>query len=403
MKLTVKTEAVIVLNGSYHNSLTIVRSLARRGIPVIVGDKDRGIKSYFGEAMLSRYVAHRFSYPSPDNFPREFIEKINEVSKKYKANVLFPVGANTYVTVSAFRNYLSRGIMFVLADDDLIQKAHDKYRCLKFAESIGVHIPKTVLLRDIDGEKSVEDFGCPLVVKPRKGAGNFGVQIIDNVDQLIKLKRNVNAELSDATLSKKKNSLIYDDSDPIVQEFIEGPVFDACAIADHGEIKAILTQERLKTLPPSGGYGVMNRTIYIPEIKEMAEHLLKSMSWHGLAQVEFKYDPKTDTYRLMEINPKFWGTLAISVAAGVDFPYMAYQMAIGERAQPVKEFKEGCVYRWVLPNELLHVLQSNDRRCAFGQYIKDFFKPAYYNIDIKDPLPMLSLVLKFINKIPSTF
>lgn len=398
-----KTETVIVLNGSYHNSLTIVHSLARRGIPVIVGDKNRGIKSYFGEAMLSRYGAHRFLYPSPDNSPKNFIKRINEVSKKYKANVLFPVGANTYVTVSAFRDYLSKEIMFVLADDDLIRKAHDKYQCLKFAESIGVCIPKTVLLRDINDGKSIENFGCPLVVKPRKGAGNFGVQIIDNVDQLMRLKRNINAESSDATLSKKKNSLIYDDSDPIVQEFIEGPVFDACAIVDHGKIKAILTQERLKTLPPSGGYGVMNRTIYIPEIKEMAEHLLKSMNWHGLAQVEFKYDPKTDTYRLMEINPKFWGTLAISVAAGVDFPYMAYQMATGIDVSPVNGFEEDCVYRWVLPNELLHVLQSNDRGRAFGQYIKDFFKPAYYNIDIKDPLPMLSLVLKFVNKIPSTF
>jgi len=353
--------------------------------------------------MLSRYVTHRFLYPSPDNFPEDFINRINKVSKKYKANILFPVGADTYVTVSAFRDCLLDEIVFVIADDDLIQQVHDKYRCLKFAESIGVCIPKTVLLRDINDGRSIENFGCPLVVKPRKGAGNFGVQIIDNVDQLMRLKRNINAELSDATLSKKKNSLIYDDSDPIVQEFIEGPVFDACAIADHGEIKAILTQERMKTLPPSGGYGVMNRTVYIPEIEKMAENLLKRMRWHGLAQVEFKYDPKTETYRLMEINPKFWGTLAISLAAGVDFPYMAYRMAIGEKVNTIKSFKENCVYRWVLPNELLHVLQSNDRRAAFKEYIKDFFKPAYYNIDVRDPLPMLSLALKFINKIPSTF
>ena len=150
MKLPMKTEAVIVLNGSYHNSLTIVRSLARRGITVIVGDKDRGIKSYFGEAMLSRYVTHRFLYPSPDNFPEDFINRINKVSKKYKANILFPVGADTYVTVSAFRDCLLDEIVFVIADDDLIQQVHDKYRCLKFAESIGVCIPKTVLLRDIN-------------------------------------------------------------------------------------------------------------------------------------------------------------------------------------------------------------------------------------------------------------
>ena len=391
----VNTESVIVLNGSYHNTLTIVQSLAKKGIPVIVGDKARGIKSYFGEAMLSRYPHHRFLYPFPESSPLAFIDTINRISEKYNALILLPVGADTYVAVSAFREYLHSHIRTVLADDSLIQKAHDKYTCLKFAEEIGVRIPQTRLLREISSADDIMEMGLPLVIKPRKGAGSLGVKIVDNVNDVMGLRKNLAQKFIKNDYQTFK---IYDDSDPLVQEFIEGPIVDACVIADHGEIKAMVTQERLKTLPPQGGYGVMNKTVMLPEVKEMAERLITGLGWHGLAQVEFKYNPRDATYRLMEVNPKFWGTLAISVAAGVDFPYMAYQMAKGDNVKPVIGFKENCVYRWVLPNELLHVVQSDNRKEAFKQYIKDFFKPAHYNIDLRDPLPIVSLFLKFLDK-----
>jgi len=395
-----KSEPVIVLNGSYHNSLIIVRSLARKGIPVIVGAESRGVRSYFGEAMLSRYPIHRFLYPSPRKSPDRFIEKIENISREFGANVLLPVGSDTCITVSAYREQLPRDIKMALADDAIIQKAHDKYRCLRYAASIGIPFPKTVLLKNVTDFEELREFGLPLIIKPRKGAGNYGVKIINDIRELVALKDNMNEKSKKTMHHMNKIFSIFDDSDPMVQEFVDGPIADACAIADHGEIKAILTQIRVKTLPPSGGYGVMNRTEKIPEVSEMAERLLRDLNWHGLAQVEFKYDTKGKQYKLMEINPKFWGTLALSVAAGIDFPYMAYLLATNKQIEAFSFFKENCVFRWVLPNELFHVLQSNKKWPAFKQYTRDFFKPAHYNIDIKDPVPICSLFLKFFNQLP---
>lgn len=394
-----KRKSAIVLNGSYHNCLTIVRSLSRKKISVIVGDKSRGIKSYFGEAMLSKYARHRFLYPSPEKSPLKFIDKIKEISKKYDANVLFPVGTDTYIPISALRDRLDKNIKMAIAENSIIRKAHDKYECLKYAESLGIPIPKTVLLKDLSDFEELKEFGLPLIVKPRKGAANFGVRIINDLGEIIKLSKDPKRKLLKDIDQKNKNFTIYDDSDLIIQEFVDGPVVDACAIADQGEIKGILTQVRIKTLPPRGGYGVMNRTEKIPEISEMAKHLLENLKWHGLAQVEFKYDNKTKQYKLMEINPKFWGTLALSIAAGIDFPYMAYLLATNKKIETFSFFRENCVFRWVLPNELLHVLQSDNKRLAFRQYVMDFFKPANYNIDLNDPLPILSLMLKFLNSI----
>jgi predicted ATP-grasp superfamily ATP-dependent carboligase len=378
--------------------LTIVRSLARRGIPVIVGDEARGFKSYFGEAMLSKYATHRFLYPSPRNAPNEFIRRINEISSKYNAEILFPVASDTYVTVSAYRDQLHKDIQMMITDDNLIQKAHDKYECIRYAADIGVKVPKTILLRDIRDVKDLETLGLPLVLKPRRGSGSKGVQIINRISDLMRLKANLGSELENIAKCNGKRSLVYDDSDPIVQEFVDGPINDACVIANRGNIKAILTQTRIKTLPPNGGYGVMNRTVSIPEIREITERILADLGWHGVAQVEFKLDTKTGEYNLIEINPKFWGTLALSIEAGIDFPYMAYQIAVGAEVEERFSFRENCVYRWVIPNELLHVLQSENKKYAFRRYILDFFKPANYNFDLRDPLPIFSLLLKIISR-----
>ena len=142
----------------------------------------------------------------------------------------------------------------------------------------------------------------------------------------------------------------------------------------------------------------MNRTVYIPEVREITERLMGALGWHGVAQVEFKFDTKTGEYKLIEINPKFWGTLALSVEAGIDFPFMAYCIAVGDEVAERFSFKENCIYRWVIPNELLHVLRSENRKDAFKKYILDFFKSANYNIDLKDPLPILSLFLKTMSR-----
>jgi predicted ATP-grasp superfamily ATP-dependent carboligase len=298
-------DSAIVLNGSYHNSLTIVRSLARKGIPVIVGDEARGFKSYFGEAMLSRYAAHRFLYPSPQSSPGEFMKEIAGISRRYGARVLFPVGSDTYITVSAHRNRLPRDIKMALADDALIQKAHDKYECLRYARRVGIPCPKTLLLRNITDFEELRVLGFPLIVKPRKGAGNFGVKIISGVEEALALSKGLGKKLPAHKGQGNGNSLVYDETDPMIQEFVDGPVVDACAIAERGKIKGILTQVRVKTLPPRGGYGVVNRTETIPEVLELAKRLLTNLKWHGLAQVEFKYDTQTGQFKLMEVNPKF--------------------------------------------------------------------------------------------------
>ena len=32
--------------------------------------------------------------------------------------------------------------------------------------------------------------------------------------------------------------------------------------------------------------------------------------------------------KLIEVNPRFWGSLALAIYAGIDFPYLLYKLAM---------------------------------------------------------------------------
>ena len=50
----------------------------------------------------------------------------------------------------------------------------------------------------------------------------------------------------------------------------------------------------------------------------------------------------------MEINTRFWGSLQLAIDAGVDFPWLLYQLASGAQPKPVDNYKTGIRLRWLL-------------------------------------------------------
>jgi len=79
----------------------------------------------------------------------------------------------------------------------------------------------------------------------------------------------------------------------------------------------------------------------------MAERILDYVGWHGVAMVEFKVSSDGTPY-LMEVNGRFWGSLQLAVDAGVDFPWLLYQLARGIEPDQVKDYAIGVRCRWLL-------------------------------------------------------
>ena len=71
--------------------------------------------------------------------------------------------------------------------------------------------------------------------------------------------------------------------------------------------------------------------------------------------IEYKQDTRSGRTFLMEINPRFWGSLQLAIDAGVDFPWYLAQLAIGEQVAPVTRWRVGVRSRWCM-GEIDHLI-----------------------------------------------
>jgi predicted ATP-grasp superfamily ATP-dependent carboligase len=180
----------------------------------------------------------------------------------------------------------------------------------------------------------------------------------------------------------------FDFSRPLVQEFVPGRIHDVCALFNRGRPKAVLTQKRLLMYPERGGRGIECETTDEPELKEKAISLLRELEWHGPAQVEFKRDSRDGVFKLMEVNPRFWGTLELSIRAGIPFPQLACRMLVDDDITTASTYQVGLRFRWLVPYLLPRLLHSKHRLGLLVDLVRT--RDQIPNeIRFSDPLPHL--------------
>ena len=90
-------------------------------------------------------------------------------------------------------------------------------------------------------------------------------------------------------------------------------------------------------------------------LRDHAIRMLGPLGWHGVAMLEYKQDLRTGECFLIEVNGRFWGSLQLAVDAGMDFPALACELALGHRPQVLQPYKLGVRSRWLL-GDLDHLL-----------------------------------------------
>jgi predicted ATP-grasp superfamily ATP-dependent carboligase len=173
----------------------------------------------------------------------------------------------------------------------------------------------------------------------------------------------------------------------VIQEYVPGDGYGFYALYRHGEIRARFMHRRIREYPATGGASTAAESIYDPEICEIGERLLNALHWHGVAMVELKKDVRDGQYTLMEINPKFWGSLDLAAASGVDFAWLSARMAIDGDIERVDDYRLGVRYHWLFPDEILHLAS---RPSSIGAVLRDTLDAKVHgNVEWRDPLPTL--------------
>jgi predicted ATP-grasp superfamily ATP-dependent carboligase len=346
---------VLITDGEQTQTLGAVRALGGEGVHVVVGSAVRTAVSFF-----SKCCAERVVYPSPARNGEAFVECIARTARARSIDVLLPIGYHANVLFSRHRAELSEVARLAIADDEAMAIASDKKKTMAFAESVGVPIPRTYAS---PGE--VAHF--PVVVKAAKGTG--AVAYVNSRAQLDGM----------------------DTAQAVLQEYIPGPGFGFYGLFNRGELRAFFMHRRLREFPVTGGASTAAAAYYDETLKELGTRLLRNLKWHGVAMVEMKRDRRDGQYKLMEVNPKFWGSLDLSIAAGVNFPHLVCRMAYDGDVAPVLDYDRDVKFAWPFPHDLLHLVA---RPSSARAVLSDLFDPAVRkNVSLDDWAPTAYLAL----------
>jgi hypothetical protein len=110
--------------------------------------------------------------------------------------------------------------------------------------------------------------------------------------------------------------------------------------------------------------------------------------------VEFRVDPRDGEPKLLEVNPRFWGSLHHAIVCGVDFPHLLYVMAMEGDVEPQREYRVGIRTRSLLHGELLHFAR-NPERFRLKPGLTDFSIPDDL-LSSSDPWPALGRLSSLI-------
>jgi len=366
----------LVLDGDSRSALAIVRSLGRRGVHVTVASEDEA-----SLAGSSRWCSERLVYPCPRATPRLFQGWLVSTLASTWDTVLFTASDITTSIAGRCRLSLPEAARALLPPQKSLEVAFDKSATVDLALRLGVPVPKSVLFeRKEPVDASRVTFGFPAAVKSAKS------------DLPYRFATSYAPDLGDMRVLL--DEALRESPAALVQEVIVGQGTAVFALYDSGRPLVTFAHRRLIEKPPWGGVSALSESIDPPpDALDFALAMLRELSWHGPAMVEFKRAGQGAPH-LMEINPRFWGSLELAIRSGVDFPYMAFLLASGERveAPPVRR----AVNRWVLgeldslTTSLITGAPGRSRLAGLGSHLSSLrYGPCCEVERVSDPKPAI--------------
>jgi len=379
---------VLITDGNERSALAVTRALGLQQLDVIVGAETRS-----SLAAASKYCSRSFVYPSPYSHPDSFVERLLEIVQQEQITVVFPMSDIAMQLIGKEKPRFELYAVVPAPPNTVFKEVSNKYRLTKLALELQIPIPETIFVPDGRVQDIVDEIPhYPVVVKPGRsvikvinGWSKTSVHYAANATELINLYR------------EKE----YLRQPSLIQHRVNGEGQGLFALMSKGEPLVLFAHKRLREKPPSGGVSVLRESIELPKpMVDYALRLLQHVGWHGVAMVEFKIDRDRGVPLLMEANGRFWGSLQLAIDAGVDFPYLLYQLATGQPMQvSLNGYRTGVKSRWLLgdldhlllrlfkPKETLRLQPGTPSKWqSFVNFCRFFQRGTYYEVERFDDL-----------------
>jgi predicted ATP-grasp superfamily ATP-dependent carboligase len=359
---------VMVLDGETRATLGVVRSLGRKGVPIIVGSNSR-----LGQSGFSRYAHRRFSYPCPSQGMEAAHSVILEQVRAMRPRVLMPVFEEGWAVVYEFYDeYESLAAIVPNPGRELFGEVTDKDRLTELARIWGVPVPRSFRPQTVDEALALaHSLPYPVLLKPQQSTAGRGILRVDDDQQF----RRIIPQMQDV---------------PLIQERIEGEDLELTILCVHGEPIAGSAYVSLRNAPLPYGPPIACRTIKDETLMRIGMDFLRNIRYHGVAHLDFRADNRDGQPKLLDFNARLAGTNEISLRSGVDFGHMLYMLALGERPGSSFEYQLGLEFRWYLLGEFRHLAATSEKVRTLQSLLK--WRHVAADVSFSDPLPHLAFL-----------
>jgi predicted ATP-grasp superfamily ATP-dependent carboligase len=359
-----KKNRVIITYGWCRVAYAALRCLSAQGLEVIVGGPQKQTM-----AGSSKFAFNSFVYPSPYTDPEGFVRKIAEVAVEFDAGVFIPIHEEV-IAVAKYRDLLPSDLIVPISSYDQIMTAYDKGLTMGHAAKVGVSIPDTIHPESIDNAIAIADeLEYPVWIKLRKSNSAKGVFKINTADQL----KHRYPEIVDEYINDPECL-------PIIQQHLEGKVYSVSVLLNRGELVTKFVRKNIREKTYGGGTCTKCVSVSMPVLEAEAEKMMTSLNWHGVAMLEFKYDEVSEKGFLLEINPRYHGTIDHDIQSGVPTPYLHYLVGTQAELPSIPEYKIGFSSRWLI-GDLIGVLDHLSKAKTFREKLSYLGKICKFNED----------------------
>ena len=251
------------------------------------------------------HVADR-AYRGPLSCDPGYLDAVAHLCRCERIGLIVPTIDDELPLFAAGETRFARlGIRVAVSPEPTVQICNDKYLTCRHLRQAGIPAAASF----VPGELPVRPT-LPAFVKPRCGRGSIGAFAARTTDELDFFCRYV--------------------ADPVVQDYLDGPEYTIDMLCDFdGRPLSVVPRERVVV---RAGVIDRGRTVNDPALIRLGVHCAALLPFAGAVNVQCRTVAGVPT--VFEINARFSGGIALTVAAGADFPGMLVDLALGRTVAP---------------------------------------------------------------------
>jgi D-aspartate ligase len=388
-----KNTVPALIMGLHYSSLQIAASLGRKGIPIFGHDRR-------GDAigLHSRYV-RKIEVPQAGEGLKNHL--IDFAKKMDKPIVYFPLSDEYLIFLVEYWEPLSDYYFFPMSKPEVVAKLVSKTQTSGILSQLGISHPKTIVLKKgCVSFPSPNDIPLPYIIKPNykhKWENDPKIQEFIGYGNRVLL-------IKDSSTLQEAIKILNTIDDMILQEFIPGSsesYYYYVGYRDRkGRIVTSYLGNKIRTLPDCLGSETLLKSVHNLELLKYGDEILHRLDLNGPAGIDFKYDPRDNKFKVVEINCRIGINDCYLAKFGIDLPYLYYLDSQKIEVKPQRNYPANVT--WYDPFRDLDWMREyhSSKGVSWVLWLMQLFRHDTYALfDWSDPAPFMKAILQLLIRI----